>query len=96
MSEVDGGLTAQEVRNKCFEKPRWGRRGYHQKAVDDLLQLVARRLDGRGYLCADDLRNVRFPKSPLFQRGYDRAEVDDYLGRLVGAVAAVEGPQKAE
>lgn len=93
MNEASDGLTADDVRNKCFEKPAWGRRGYHEKSVDDLLQLVARRLDGRGYLCADDVRQVRFPTSPLFRRGYDRAEVDDYLDRLVTAVAALEGRQ---
>ncbi|MGV0837133.1 DivIVA domain-containing protein [Mycolicibacterium thermoresistibile] len=96
MSEVSGALTADEVRRKCFEKPPWGRRGYHEKSVNDLLQLVARRLDGRGYLCADDVRQIRFPKSPLFQRGYDRAEVDAFVDRLVEAVAALEGQPPQE
>ncbi|EHI11425.1 DivIVA domain-containing protein [Mycolicibacterium thermoresistibile] len=90
MGEVTAGLTAADVRNTRFEKPGWGRRGYHPKAVDDLLMLVARRLDGRGYLCADDLRGLRFPKAPLLRRGYDRAAVDEFLERMTAAVAALE------
>ncbi|MFN3004021.1 DivIVA domain-containing protein [Mycolicibacterium wolinskyi] len=83
MSAMSRVLTAEDVRNAEFSKPPIGKRGYDKKSVDDFLQLVARRLDGRGHLSADDVRNIGFPKPPMFQRGYDEDEVDALLDAVV-------------
>ena len=87
MSEATGGLTADDVRNVTFSKPPWGKRGYDEKSVNDFLQLVARRLDGRGHLSADDVRGVRFPKPPIFHRGYNEDQVDALLEKIAAAIA---------
>ena len=55
MTQAAGDVTAQDVREVVFPKPPVGRRGYDEKSVNDFLQLVARRLDGRGHLSADDV-----------------------------------------
>ncbi|HEX2284428.1 MAG TPA: DivIVA domain-containing protein [Mycobacterium sp.] len=79
-------LTADDVRSATFEKPPWGKRGYDEKSVDDFLQLVARRLEGRGHLSADDVRRIRFPKPKLGKRGYNRDEVDALLDEIATAI----------
>ena len=90
MSGAANALTADHVRTATFGKPRWNRRGYDPKSVDDLRQLVARRLDGRGHLSADDVRGVRFPKPPLGRRGYDEDEVDAFMAEVVTTMAGLE------
>ncbi len=92
MTQTAGNVTAQDVREVTFPKPPVGRRGYDEKSVNDFLQLVARRLDGRGHLSADDIRGVRFPKSPVYKRGYDAAYVDELMVRIVAAIDALPGP----
>jgi DivIVA domain-containing protein len=37
---MTGGLTANEVRETTFGKPRWGKRGYSEDEVDAFLELV--------------------------------------------------------
>jgi DivIVA domain-containing protein len=83
----DGGLTAEDVRGATFDKPRWGKRGYDEKSVDDFLQLAIRRLEGRGHLTADDVRGIRFRKPPLGKRGYRNEEVDALLERIAASIA---------
>ena len=85
----DGGLTADGVRSATFEKPPWGKRGYDEKSVNDFLQLVARRLDGRGHLTADDVRGVQFGKPPFGKRGYNEDEVDALLDQIGAAIENV-------
>ena len=87
---MSNDLTADDVRGAVFAKPSLGRRGYDPKSVHELLQLAARRLDGRGYLCADDVRAARLRPASLLRRGYDRAEVDAFVDRLVAAIQALE------
>ncbi|QEM46855.1 DivIVA domain-containing protein [Mycolicibacterium grossiae] len=82
-SVADGELTAEAVRAATFDKPRWGRRGYDEKAVRDFLQLAARRLEGRGHLSADDVRGMRFNKPRLGKRGLDEQQVDAMLAEIV-------------
>ncbi len=82
----DGGLTAEDVRSATFEKPPWGKRGYDEKSVNDFLQLVARRLEGRGNLTADDVRSVRFGKPPFGKRGYSEDEVDALFDQIAAAI----------
>ena len=79
-------VTAQDVRDAVFPKPPMGTRGYDEKSVNDFLQLVARRLDGRGHLTADDVRDVRFPKPPVFKRGYHDGTVDELLDRIASTI----------
>lgn len=83
-------LSADDVRGAVFAKSGVGRRGYDPKSVQELLQLAARRLDGRGYLCADDVRAAKLRTSSVLSRGYDRAEVDAFVDRLVAAIRALE------
>ncbi len=82
----DGGLTAEDVRSATFEKPPWGKRGYDEKSVNDFLQLVARRLEGRGHLTADDVRSVRFGKPPFGKRGYSEDEVDALFDQIAATI----------
>ncbi len=79
-------LTADDLRSVTFEKPPWGKRGYDEKAVRDLIALAARRLDGRGHLSAADVRVVRFNKPKLGKRGYDEAQVDTLLDEIASAI----------
>ncbi|MGV9797675.1 DivIVA domain-containing protein [Mycobacterium sp. NPDC003449] len=79
-------LTADDIRGADFPKPPIGKRGYDKKSVDDFLQLVARRLEGRGHLSAEDVRNIAFPKPPVLQRGYDEDEVDRLLDDVVATL----------
>lgn len=87
----DGVVTAEYLRTVNLEKPRWGKRGYHEKAVGDFLALCARRLEGRGRLSADDVRNVRFNKPPFGKRGVDEDQVDALLAEIAGAIAELDG-----
>lgn len=87
---MSNDLTADDVRAAVFTKPGLGKRGYDPKSVQELLQLAARRLEGRGYLCADDVRAATLRRASLFSRGYDRAEVDAFVDRLVAAIGALE------
>lgn len=86
MADMTGAVTADDVRNAEFSKPPIGKRGYDKKSVDDFLQLVVRRLEGRGHLSAADVRNIAFPKPPVFQRGYDEDEVDGLLDAVAAAL----------
>jgi DivIVA domain-containing protein len=74
-----------------FPKPAFGKRGYDDKSVNDVLQLAARRLDGRGHLTSDDVRVIRFRDSALLARGYDKDSVDEFMARIVSAIAELEG-----
>ena len=86
MAQAADMVTAQDVRDAVFPKPPMGKRGYDEKSVNDFLQLVARRLDGRGHLTADDVRDVRFPKPPVFKRGYHDGTVDELLDRIASTI----------
>jgi DivIVA domain-containing protein len=86
-------LTADDVRNATFERlpwRPWGQRGYEEKSVNDFLQLVARRLEGRGHLSADDVRHIRFRKPPLNKRGYDEDQVDSFLDEIAATIADLD------
>jgi DivIVA domain-containing protein len=83
-------ITAQDVRDAVFPKPPMGKRGYDEKSVNDFLQLVARRLDGRGHLSADDVRDVKFPKPPVFKRGYHDGTVDELLDRVATTIDGLD------
>lgn len=86
MTEAAAAVTAQEVRDAIFPKPPLGKRGYDEKSVNDFLQLVARRLDGRGHLTADDVRAITFPRPRIFKRGYDEDMVDELLDRIAATI----------
>lgn len=90
MTQRGDGVTADVVRAATFPKPALGKRGYDDKSVDDVLQLAARRLDGRGHLTADDVRGIRFRKSPLLSRGYDKDAVDRFMAQVIDALSDLE------
>ncbi|MBI3215826.1 MAG: DivIVA domain-containing protein [Mycobacterium sp.] len=90
MTQPGDGVTATAVREATFPKPPFGKRGYDEGSVNDLLALAARRLDGRGYLRAADIRDVVFRPAPLLSRGFDRGAVDEFVARLAAAVAELE------
>lgn len=91
MSDENPAVTADDVRAASFAKSPWTKRGYDPKSVNDLLQLAARRLDGRGYLCADDVRGAPLRKAPLLRRGYDKGKVDAFVERVAAAIAGLSG-----
>ena len=90
MAQAADLITAQDVRDAVFPKPPMGKRGYDEKSVNDFLQLVARRLDGRGHLSADDVRGVKFPKPPVFKRGYHDGTVDELLDRVATTIDGMD------
>jgi DivIVA domain-containing protein len=90
MGDARSGLTAEDVRGTTFEKPPWGKRGYDDKSVNDFLQLVARRLEGRGHISADDVRGVRFPKPPFGRRGVNEDQVDAVLDKIADTIANLD------
>ena len=83
-------LSSDDVRGAVFAKPSLGKRGYDPKSVHELLQLAARKLDGRGYLSAQDVRAATLRTASLLQRGYDKAEVDAFVDRVVAAIRALD------
>jgi DivIVA domain-containing protein len=83
-------LSSDDVRGAVFAKPPLGKRGYDPKSVHELLQLAARKLDGRGYLSAADVRAATLRTASLLQRGYDKAEVDAFVDRVIAAIQALD------
>jgi DivIVA domain-containing protein len=83
-------LSSDDVRAAIFAKSPMGKRGYDPKSVHELLQLAARRLDGRGYLDADHVRSATFRRASLIRRGYDKAEVDAFVDRVAAAIQALD------
>ncbi len=67
-----------------------GRRGYNEEEVDDFVEQVVARLDGRGRLTAADVHNVAFSKPALFKRGYHEDEVDAFLRRAEATIAQLD------
>jgi DivIVA domain-containing protein len=90
MDDSSKGLTAEGVRNATFDKPPWGKRGYDEKSVNDFLQLVVRRLEGRGHISADDVRGVGFSKPPFGRRGLDEDQVDALLDQIAETIAKLD------
>lgn len=93
MTRTTGGVTAQDLREVELPRTPVGRRGYDEKSVNDFLQLVVRRLDGRGHLSAADVRAIRFRKSPVLRRGYEASSVDELLTRIAESIDALPSPQ---
>jgi DivIVA domain-containing protein len=87
---MTGGLTANDVRETRFGKPQWGRRGYNEDEVDDFLDQVVARLEGRGRLTAVDVHNVAFDKPSIGKRGYDEDEVDALLEKVEATIAGLD------
>jgi DivIVA domain-containing protein len=87
---VTGGLTANDVRETRFGKPPWGKRGYNENEVDDLLAQAVARLEGRGRLTAAAIHNVAFSKPSIGKRGYNEDEVDAFLEVLEAMLAGLD------
>ncbi len=76
-------MTPDDVRTAQFHKPPFGRRGYDEQAVDDVLDRIEESLDGQRRITLEELAAVRFPKSPIGKRGYLIADVDAFMQRIV-------------
>lgn len=75
-------MTPEEVHQIAFARAPFGRRGYREQDVDELLDLVAAALAGHATLTSEHLsRSVRTVPS-IFQRGYHPGQVDDFLARV--------------
>lgn len=74
-------MTPEDVRHVAFRKAPFGRRGYQEKAVDDLLDDIASALAGGPPLTSERLRDLPPPRE-LFARGYHPDEVDAFLARV--------------
>lgn len=93
MGDYEGLLNSTDVRDAMFSRPRAGRRGYRAEDVDELLDRVVARLEGRGDLTVADVRNAQFRKPPLGQRGYREDEVDRLLARIARTLESI-GPAR--
>lgn len=82
-------LTANDVRAARFDKPPLGKRGYNEDQVDEFLEHVIARLEGRNAMTVADVRNVRFSKPKWGRRGYAEDEVDRLLARVARTVEAL-------
>jgi DivIVA domain-containing protein len=78
-------VTPDEVRDARFTQSSFGRRGYDERSVDELLSRVQTHLQNPAAddLTVDDVRSAELPKSPIGVRGYSMAEVDAFLDRVV-------------
>ncbi|BBX23149.1 hypothetical protein MTER_25600 [Mycolicibacter terrae] len=85
-----GRLTADDVRNVQFGKPRTGKRGYDDLEVDAFLDLVEVELErpsappgaAEDGLRPEDVETWVFSKPPLGKRGYNEEQVDAFLQRI--------------
>ncbi|WP_425955375.1 DivIVA domain-containing protein [Xylanimonas sp. McL0601] len=83
----DGGvlLTAADIRARRFALTRF-REGYVPADVDELLERVARGLDGTGPVPTPlEVLESRFAATK-FKEGYDVEDVDDFLDRVVATL----------
>ncbi|MCV7382578.1 DivIVA domain-containing protein [Mycolicibacter longobardus] len=82
-----GRLTAEDVRQVAFGKPRMGRRGYDEAVVDAFLDLVEAELDGPApadgnALTPEQVETMVFANPPWGKRGYNEDQVDAFLERI--------------
>lgn len=82
-----GRLTADDVRNAAFGKPRMGKRGYDEDLVDAFLDLAEAELDGPpsaegSVLSPEDVEAMVFGRPPMGKRGYNEDQVDAFLDRI--------------
>lgn len=75
-------MTPDEVHRIAFARAPFGRRGYREQDVDELLDLVVAALTGRLALTAEILdRGFRAPPG-VFGRGYHPDQVDAFVERV--------------
>ena len=78
-------LTAEEVHDVAFSKPRMFKRGYDEDEVDAFLERVEAALrdpTGRSGITSAELDDVSFSKPPMGKRGYNEDDVDAFLERV--------------
>jgi DivIVA domain-containing protein len=83
-------LTATEVRNVVFDKAPIGKRGYHERQVDEFLDRIEGTLAGTDALSAAEVRTVLFENAPLIKRGYNEQQVDSFLDLVVNTLDRLE------
>ncbi|MCX0272233.1 DivIVA domain-containing protein [Nocardia rhamnosiphila] len=75
-------MTPEDVHRITFAQAPFGRRGYREQDVDELLDLIAAALAGRATLTSEHLdRGIRTASS-MFQRGYHPDQVDHFLEQV--------------
>lgn len=76
-------MTPEEVRTARFHKPPFGRRGYDEDAVDEVLDRIIDTLEGRPGITYAELSTLRFPKPLIGKRGYHENDVDSFIQRVL-------------
>ncbi|MEV0107493.1 DivIVA domain-containing protein [Nocardia sp. NPDC050799] len=75
-------MTPEDVHQITFARAPFGRRGYRERDVDELLDLIAAALAGRATVTSEHLsRGVRTVPN-IFQRGYHPDQVDAFLQQV--------------
>ncbi|MGW5382838.1 DivIVA domain-containing protein [Nocardia sp. NPDC003963] len=75
-------MTPEDIHQIAFARAPFGRRGYREQDVDELLDLIAAALAGRATLTSEDLRRGVRTAPSVFQRGYHPDEVDSFLEQV--------------
>ncbi|MEU1980391.1 DivIVA domain-containing protein [Nocardia sp. NPDC019395] len=75
-------MTPDDVHRITFTRAPWGRRGYREDDVDDLLDHIAAALAGRATLTMDQLRGGFRAGGSRLNRGYHPDQVDAFLERV--------------
>jgi DivIVA domain-containing protein len=76
-------MTPDDVHTVGFGRPPFGKRGYDEHAVDDLLDRIEGSLCGEPQITLEEITAVTIPKPPLGHRGYEKHEVDQFLERVI-------------
>ncbi|MGO1056682.1 DivIVA domain-containing protein [Crossiella sp. CA198] len=92
-----GRLTAADVAEVGFQRPKPGVIGYDEREVDAFLARVQASLRGADDLTPQEVQAVEFAAAPVGRGGYDRGGVDAFLDQvaltLQRAAAAPPRPQ---
>ena len=75
-------LTPDDVHNATFRRPRRGKPGYDEHAVDIFLDRVEAALRGRNDLTAEDVVAVSLPLQQRRRRAYEKEAVDAFLDQV--------------
>jgi DivIVA domain-containing protein len=81
----DRGMRVEDVHEARFARSPFGRRGYDERSVDELLERIEAHLTdpAASELAAEDVRRAVLPRSAFGLRGYACADVDAFLDRVV-------------
>ncbi|MGW0182872.1 DivIVA domain-containing protein [Nocardia sp. NPDC003345] len=74
-------MTPEDIHQITFGRAPFGSRGYREREVDELLDVIAGALAGRIVLTSAHL-DRELPAAPLLSRGYHPDQVDAFLRRI--------------